>query len=74
MGQGRCTFRKKDVRRAVAAVRSAGLDVAGVEFDAAGKFVVLTGKPQHDKTTAITEANEWDEVVTNGRDQAQTRK
>jgi len=49
-----CNFKKTDVTRAVAAVRTAGLDVARVEIEA-GKITVVPGKPANDETV-----NPWD--------------
>jgi hypothetical protein len=49
------TFREADVRRAIRAVRSAGVEVQRVEVDKTGKIVVVVGAS--DKTNA--EPNEW---------------
>jgi hypothetical protein len=43
MGRGPCTFKERDVSRAVKAVRKAGMDVARVEIDRDGKIVVVAG-------------------------------
>jgi hypothetical protein len=37
-------FRQSDLTKAVKAVVAAGLEVAGVEVDKAGKIVVIAGK------------------------------
>jgi hypothetical protein len=55
-----CLFRKRDVKRAVEAVMSAGLGVAGVEIGKDGAIVVVPGKPDDD---AGDEINLWDEVL-----------
>ena len=39
------TFRRQDVTRAVKAVVAAGVDIARVEIDSAGKIVIVAGKP-----------------------------
>jgi len=44
MGRGPCTFRPSDVTRAVKAVVAAGVEVARVEVDKAGKIVIIAGK------------------------------
>lgn len=48
-------FRQSDVKRAAAGVVAAGLSVARVEIDAAGKIVIIPGKP----TTPPRNDNEW---------------
>jgi hypothetical protein len=50
------------VTRAVKAVVAAGIEVARVEVDRAGKIVVVTGKPSENPTSANGEANEWDRI------------
>ena len=53
--RGECTFRKRDVERAIKAVTTAGLAVSGVEVDKDGKIRVLTGKL--DTPAAVDVAN-----------------
>ena len=60
MGHGPCTFKKRDVKTAIAAAREAGLEVARVEVDKDGKIVVITGKAG----TSVSGENEWDEDKT----------
>lgn len=57
MSRAPCTFRQRDVTRAVKAVLAAGVEIARVEVDRTGKIVIMAGKPAAD-----TERNEWDEV------------
>jgi hypothetical protein len=58
MSRGPSTFRKRDITRAVAAVRDAGVEVARVEIEK-GKISVITGKP--DETSTIgSNANDLD--------------
>ena len=52
------TFRKRDVRAAVAAVVAAGVEVASVELDKDGKITVIAGKPCNDQ-----HGNPWDAAV-----------
>ena len=61
MGHGPCTFKKRDVKTAVEAVRESGVEVARVEIGKDGKIVVVAGKPVSGEQTA----NDWDEVLTN---------
>ena len=57
-----CTFRQQDVTRAVKAVVAAGVGIARVEIDKAGKIVIvsstgLTSEPQSDLDK---ELQEWE--------------
>jgi hypothetical protein len=45
MARAPSTFRQQDVTRAVKAVVAAGVDIARVEIDRAGKIVIVTGRP-----------------------------
>jgi hypothetical protein len=54
------TFRQQDVTRAVKAVAAAGVDIARVEIDKAGKITIIAAtstKPEEGKR-----ANEWDAI------------
>jgi hypothetical protein len=44
MARAPSTFRQQDVTRAVKAVAAAGVDIARVEIDAAGKIVIVASK------------------------------
>jgi hypothetical protein len=44
MSRGPQTFRQRDVTKAVKAVAAAGMSVAKVEVDKAGKIVVIVGE------------------------------
>lgn len=57
MARGPCTFRQRDVTKAVKAVVAAGCEVARAEIDSGGKIIVIVGKPAD-----ATGRNEWDEV------------
>jgi hypothetical protein len=64
MSRAPSTFRQQDVIRAVKAVVAAGVDIARVEIDKAGRIVIIVltddGKP--------VAANEWDTVLHHGKD------
>jgi hypothetical protein len=55
------TFRQADVTRAVKAVTAAGVGIARVEIDKAGKIVIIAlgADPRGEDKE---EANEWDRV------------
>jgi hypothetical protein len=61
MARAPSTFRQQDVTRAVKAVAAAGISIARVEIDKAGKIAVITGEPP-DRTGEPKEANEWDRI------------
>jgi hypothetical protein len=56
------TFRQADVTKAVKAVVAAGVDIARIEIDAAGKIVIVTGKPETQDNEPRAGSNEWDSV------------
>ena len=61
MARAPSTFRQQDVTRAVKAVTAAGVNIARIEIDKAGKIVIITadrtGQPGE-----MTDANEWDRI------------
>jgi hypothetical protein len=59
MSRGPQTFRARDVTKAVKAVSAAGMSVAKVEVDKAGKIIVVVG--EQGKADAPTD-NSWDSV------------
>ena len=59
MGRAPSTFRQQDVTKAVKAVTAAGVHIARVEIDKAGKIVIITAELT-DRLGELTEANEWD--------------
>jgi hypothetical protein len=61
MARAPSTFRQQDVTRAVKAVAAAGVHIARVEIDKAGKIVIITADAT-DRAGEVTEANEWDRV------------
>jgi hypothetical protein len=60
MPRGQCTFRQGDVTKAVKAVVAAGVHVARVEVDRAGRIVVIAGEPA--PAEQAQEGNEWDRI------------
>jgi hypothetical protein len=61
MGRGQCTFRQGDVTRAVKAVTAAGVAIARIEIDKAGKITIITANSELREGEG-KEANEWDSV------------
>jgi hypothetical protein len=61
MSRAPSTFRQQDVTRAVKAVAAAGVHIARIEIDKAGKIVIITAGAS-DQHGGTTEANEWDRV------------
>jgi hypothetical protein len=61
MARAPSTFRQQDVTRAVKAVTAAGVHIARIEIDKAGKIVIITADPTN-RSDEMTEANEWDRV------------
>jgi hypothetical protein len=68
VGKGVCTFKEADVTRAFKAAKKAGVDVQ-VEIDLERKRMRITPV----KAGNVNGANEWDEVLDNGDDQASLR-
>jgi len=54
--RGPCAFKQSDITKAVRAVVAAGIEVARVEVDKAGKIIVVAGEA--DKTE-VSERNSW---------------
>ena len=61
MARAPCTFRQTDVTRAVKAVTAAGVHIARIEIDKAGKIVIIAADA-NGQPGESTEANEWDRV------------
>jgi hypothetical protein len=61
MARAPSTFRQQDVTRAVKAVAAAGVHIARIEIDKAGKIVIITTGAA-DQLGETTEANEWDRI------------
>jgi hypothetical protein len=60
MARGPCTFKKRDVTRALRAAVAAGIEVQRIEIDREGKIVVVAGKPQ--EPADENRGNEWDRI------------
>ena len=60
MSRAPSTFRQQDVTRAVKAVAAAGVHIARIEIDKAGKIVIIPTGPN--EPGEKTEVNEWDRV------------
>lgn len=58
MSRGAATFKQSDLTRALKAARDAGVTIARVEIDKAGKIVVIAGTPKNDDDRGGE--NEWD--------------
>jgi hypothetical protein len=50
-----CTFRERDVTRAIRAVEAAGQKIRKIEVDRDGNLVIVIAQDDND-----TEKNEWD--------------
>jgi hypothetical protein len=64
MSRAPSTFRQQDVTRAVKAVAAAGVGIARVEIDKAGKITIIA---LNDAVTR-TAVNEWDTVLRHDKD------
>lgn len=42
-GRGPCAFRQSDLTRAVKSLKTAGVEIARIEFDKDGRPVIITG-------------------------------
>jgi hypothetical protein len=62
MARSRSTFRQQDVTRAVKAVVAAGVGIARVEIDNAGKIVIVssTGLTAESQSDLDKELQEWE--------------
>jgi hypothetical protein len=59
MARGSLSFRQTDVTRAIKAAVAAGIEIARVEVDKAGKIVIIPGKPE---STEAKGGSEWDRI------------
>jgi len=60
MTRAPATFRQQDVTKAVKAVAAAGVHIARVEIDKAGKIVIITTDATENQSGESAEVNEWD--------------
>jgi hypothetical protein len=61
MSRAPSTFRQCDVTRAVKAVAAAGVDIARIEIDRAGRIIIIATSGSAGAGEG-REANEWDEL------------
>jgi hypothetical protein len=61
MARAPSTFRQQDVTRAIKAAVAAGVHIARIEVDGAGKIVIVTTDAPEAQDEA-SKANEWDKV------------
>jgi hypothetical protein len=61
MPRAPCTFRQKDVTRALRATIAAGIEVQRIEINKDGKIIVVTAKPT-EPAEVLTGGNEWDRI------------
>jgi hypothetical protein len=66
MARASCTFRRRDVTAAIKAARDAGVEVARVEVDKAGKIIVVAKTEGEQITEINANGNPWDEVLGHG--------
>jgi hypothetical protein len=63
MARGPCTFRQRDLTRALKAFLAAGLQVASAKINPQGEIEVVTGaEAAQDSASLVREVNEWDRV------------
>jgi hypothetical protein len=63
MARAPSTFRQQDVTRAVKAVVAAGVGIARVEIDKAGKITIIATGTGAEPGEGRAEGNEWDTVL-----------
>jgi hypothetical protein len=56
------TFRQQDVTKAVRAAKAAGVHIARIEVDGAGKIVIVTTEAPNGQGAVREDGNEWDKV------------
>jgi hypothetical protein len=65
MARAPSTFRQQDVTRAIKAAAAAGVDIARIEIDKAGKIVIIaaTGAGPKEDAAKNINSNPWDSVL-----------
>ena len=59
MSRGPCTFKQRDITKAVKAVVAAGVQIERVEVDKDGKISVVTAKPIGSAAASGKELDNW---------------
>ena len=59
MSRGPCTFKQRDITKAVKAVVAAGVQIERVEVDKDGKIIIVTAT-QPMESAGSASRNEWD--------------
>ena len=59
MARMQSTFRQVDIVRVLRAAKAAGVDIARVEIDAAGKIVIVTGKNGMPENSVLSPLDTW---------------
>ena len=64
MARAPSAFRQKDVTRAIKAVTAAGVHIARIEIDRAGKIAIIAAiiAATEPKQFEVGEENEWDRI------------
>jgi hypothetical protein len=57
--RGSCTFRQRDLVRALKGTKAAGVEVVSIEIDATGKITLTMGKASECQIST-PDCNEWD--------------
>jgi len=63
MARAPSTFRQQDVTRAIRAAIAAGVDIARIEVDKAGKIVIVTRNGNGSQVGESPVVNEWDRAL-----------
>ncbi|HUI22324.1 MAG TPA: hypothetical protein VLZ74_14930 [Methylocella sp.] len=66
MSHGPQRFREAEMRRAIKAARSAGIEIARIEVGPDGRVSLVPGKANEGNNG--DESNPWDKVLTNAAD------
>ena len=67
MGRGPCTFRQRDVTRAVKALTAAGIEVARIDIKRDGQISIVPknigGQDEQARPAEQEEVNDWDSIL-----------